>query len=72
MTLQQTSTCKHGLTVGRANTVTIAETTLLCSLYKGIVTFSLLGVIRKEENFYAITYCTFMNVENIDQLICNH
>ena len=72
MTLQQTSTCKHGLTVGCANTVTTAETTLLCNLYKGIVTFSLLGVIRKEENFYAITHCTFMNVENNDQLICNH
>ena len=71
MTVQQTSTCKHGLTVGRANTVTTAETILLCNLYKEIVTLSLLGVIMKEENFCAITCCTFMNVENIDQLICN-
>lgn len=55
MTLQQTSICKHGLTVGRANTVTTAETTLLRNLYKENVTLSLLGVIRKEENFYAIT-----------------
>jgi len=72
MTLQQTSTCKQGLTVGHANTVTTTETTLLCKLYKGIAIFFLLGVIRKEENFYAITHCTFMNVENNDQLICNH
>jgi len=63
--------CIHGLTAGRANTVTTAETTLLCNLYKEIATLSLLGVIRKVENFYAITYCTFMNFENIDQLICN-
>jgi hypothetical protein len=63
---------KHGLTVGHANTVTTTQTTLLCSLYKEIVTLSLLGVIRKEENFYAITYCTFMNVENNDQVISNH
>jgi competence protein ComGF len=60
---------KHGLIVGRANTVPTAQTTLLCNLYKEIVTLSLLGVIRKEENFYAITYCTFMNAENNDQLI---
>jgi hypothetical protein len=43
---------------------------LLCILYKEIVTLSLLRVIRKEKNFYAITYCTIINVENIDQIIC--
>jgi len=62
MTLQQTSMWKHCLTVGRPNTVTTAETTLLCNLYKEIVTLYVLDLIRKEENFYAITYCTFMNV----------
>jgi hypothetical protein len=71
MTLQQTSMCKHGLTVGSANTITTAETTLLYNLYTEIATLSLLGVTRKVENFYAITYCTFINVENIDQLMCN-
>jgi hypothetical protein len=60
--------CKRGCTVGRANTVTTAQTILLCNLYKEIVTLSLLDVIRKAENFYAITYCTFTNVESIDQL----
>jgi len=56
-------TKKLFLTVGHANIVTTAQTTLLCNLYKETVTLSLLGVIRKEENFHAITYCTFMNVE---------